>query len=188
MILKYRLRLITIVAVTFALSACQEVISPPEVSKPIEKQAEKTPEGITITPYEHAEIKRESVPVVIPKATVPTQRFEDGRNIPAFKALMQETQQAYQQGQWNQAENAALQAQRLAPQAAEAAEAYLYLALVANQKQQFANAEALAQRGLSYAQSDAMKKQLWLAALKAAQSQKNTVKIQQAQIALKAFN
>lgn len=33
------------------------------------------------------------------------------------------------------------------------------------------NAEALAQRGLSYAQSNAMKKQLWLVILKAAQQQ-----------------
>lgn len=183
--LKYRLTLMTTAVLTFALSACQDVTSPPVISKPIEKPVEKTPEGVKITPYERPEIKRESIPVVVPKTAAPVQRFEDGRNIPAFKALMQETQQAYQKGQWSQAENSALQAQRLAPQAAEA---YLYLALIANQKQQFSNAEALAQRGLSFAQSDAMKKQLWLAALKSAQGQKNTVKVQQAQIALKAFN
>ena len=60
-----------------------------------------------------------------------TQQFDDGRKLPAFKKLMQQTQLAYKQGQWNQAEAAALQAQRLAPQSAET---FLYLALVANKK------------------------------------------------------
>jgi hypothetical protein len=185
MMLKSRLTLMTMVILTFILSACQDATSPPVTSKPIEKPSEKKPEGVKVTPYERPEIKRERVPVVTPKPSTPAQRFEDGRNIPAFKALMQETKQAYQKGQWNHAENTALQAQRLAPQAAET---YLYLALLANQKQQFVNAEALAQRGLSYSQSDAMKKQLWLATLKSAQGQKSIVKVQQAQIALKAFN
>lgn len=186
MMLKYRFGWISTLAIVAMLSACQNVTSTstPQISKPIEKPVEKLPEGVKITPYERPEIKRESVPVQIPQSSPPAQRFEDGRHIPAFKSLMQHTQQAYQKGQWDQAENTAMQAQRLAPQAAET---YLYLALVANQKQQFNNAEALAQRGLSYAQSDAMKKQLWLTALKAAQGQKNSVKIQQAQIALKAF-
>ena len=53
-----------------------------------------------------------------------------------------------------EAERYALQAQRLAPQAAET---YLFLALTANHKQQYSNAESLARRGLSFAQSQAMK-------------------------------
>ena len=97
---------------------------------------------------------------------------------------MQKTQQAYTQGKWNEAEAAALQAQRLAPQSAET---FLYLALVAQKKNKPANAEALAQRGLSYAQSNAMKKQLWLVILKAAQQQKDQKMIQQAQKALKSL-
>ena len=95
---------------------------------------------------------------------------------------MQQTQTAYKQGQFNQAETAALQAQRLAPQAAET---YLYLALIANQKKQPANAEALARRGFSYAQSVAMLRQLWLVFQKAAQQQNNAKSLAQAQQALK---
>lgn len=97
---------------------------------------------------------------------------------------MQETQLAYKQGKWNEAENAALQAQRLAPQSAET---FLYLALVADKKNKPANAQALAQRGLSYAQTKPMKKQLWLVILKAGQKQKNSKTIQQAEKALKGL-
>ena len=105
------------------------------------------------------------------------QQFEDGRQLPAFKKLMQKTQQAYTQGQWNEAEAAALQAQRLAPQSAET---FLYLALVAQKKNKPANAEALAQRGLSYAQSNAMKKQLWYIILRASEARNHSIKAQQA--------
>ena len=97
---------------------------------------------------------------------------------------MQQTQQAYSKQQYNQAETSAVQAQRLAPQASET---YLYLGLIANRKNQPARADAFALRGLSYAQTNAMKKQLWQVRLKAAQLQKNTKAIQQAQQALKKF-
>ncbi|MEX5323266.1 hypothetical protein WCE04_28565, partial [Pseudomonas shirazica] len=103
-------------------------------------------------------------------------------SLPAFKKLMQQTQTAYRQGQWARAEAAALQAQRLAPQSAET---YMYLGLVANQKKQPKNAEALARRGLSYAQTPAMKRQLWLIIQKAGQLQNNSRTVQQAQQALK---
>lgn len=70
-----------------------------------------------------------------------------------FKTLMQ-NRAGLQNQQWSEAERYALQAQRLAPQAAET---YLFLALTANHKQQYSNAESLARRGLSFAQSQAMK-------------------------------
>ncbi len=60
--------------------------------------------------------------MVVPQQSV-QQKLEDGRNLPAFQKLMQQTQTAYKKGQFNQAETAALQVQRLAPQAAET---YLY--------------------------------------------------------------
>ncbi|ENK7511823.1 tetratricopeptide repeat protein, partial [Acinetobacter baumannii] len=104
--------------------------------------------------------------------------------LPAFKTLMQKTEQAYKNQQWSEAERYALQAQRLAPQAAET---YLFLALTANHKQQYSNAESLARRGLSFAQSQAMKKQLWLVILKAGQQRNNPKTVQEAQQALKAF-
>lgn len=146
-------------------------------------EAQKTPPGVKITPYEQEEIKRRPVQVVIPKQKV-QQHFKDGRELPAFKNLMQQTQAAYKKGQWSQAESYALQAQRLAPQSAET---FLYLSMVANRQNKAANAEALARRGLSYAQSNAMKKQLWLNILKAAQSQNSSQTIRQAQSALRAL-
>ena len=169
------------------LGGCQSLPTveskPEKPSEPIEKKEIKTPTGIVIRPYEREEIKRKKMQVVVPEQKS-KQQFEDGRQVPAFKKLMQQTQTAYQQGKWNEAEMAALQAQRLAPQSAET---FLYLALVANKKNKPTNAEALAQRGLSYAQSKAMKKQLWLVILNAAQQQKNQKVIQQAQHALKAL-
>ena len=59
--------------------------------------------------------------------------------------------------------------------------------MIANRKNQPARADAFALRGLSYAQSNAMKKQLWQVRLKAAQQQKNTKAIQNAQQALKGL-
>lgn len=59
--------------------------------------------------------------------------------------------------------------------------------MIANRKNQPANAEALALRGLSYAQSNAMKKQLWNVVLKAGQMQKKTSTISKAQNALKTL-
>lgn len=155
--------------------------STPAQPTPEKPKTVTTPEGVVIRPYEREEIKRQSLQVVVPQQKV-QQKLEDGRSLPAFKKLMQQTQTAYKQGQFNQAETAALQAQRLAPQAAET---YLYLALIANQKNQPANAEALALRGLTYAQSDAMKRQLWLVIQKAAQKQNNAKSLAQAQQALK---
>ena len=170
-----------------ALSGCQSLPAPetkePTKLVPSEKKEIKTPSGVVITPYEREEIQRKKMQVVVPQQRS-TQQFDDGRKLPAFKKLMQQTQLAYKQGQWNQAEATALQAQRLAPQSTET---FLYLALVANKKNQPSNAQALAQRGLSYAQSKAMKKQLWLVILKAAQQQKEQKTIQQAQKALKSL-
>ena len=169
------------------LVGCQSLPAPqqPAVEKKpsTEKKTIKTSDGVVITPYDREEIQRKKMQVVIPEQRS-KQQFEDGRQLPAFKKLMQKTQQAYTQGKWNEAEAAALQAQRLAPQSAET---FLYLALVAQKKNKPANAEALAQRGLSYAQSNAMKKQLWLVILKAAQQQKDQKVIQQAQKALKSL-
>lgn len=164
---------------------CQSLPIPPsqdsQKSPSSEKPETKTPSGVIITPYEREEIQRKKMQVVIPEQRK-AQQFEDGRQLPAFKKLIQNAQLAYKQGKWNETEAAALQAQRLAPQSAET---FLYLALVAQKKNKPMNAEALAQRGLSYAQSNAMKKQLWLVILKAAQKQNDQKTIQQAQKALK---
>ena len=169
------------------LVGCQNLPTPdtkkPEKIYPPEKKEIQHPSGVVIKPYQREEIQRKKMQVVVPQQTH-KQHFEDGRQLPAFKKLMQKTQLAYKQGKWSEAEASALQAQRIAPQSAET---FLYLALIANKKNQPANAEALAQRGLSYTQSNAMKKQLWLVILKAAQQQKDQRTIQQAQKTLKGL-
>jgi len=147
------------------------------------KKVTQPSSGVKITPYDQKEIKRQSVPVVVPQQKV-QQKFNDGSQLPAFKTLMQKTQVAYKQQQLAEAERYALQAQRIAPQATET---YLYLAMIADQRKEYANAEALARRGLSYAQSDAMKKQLWLIILKASEARNHSVKAQEARRALQAL-
>ncbi|EPG37610.1 tetratricopeptide repeat protein [Acinetobacter colistiniresistens] len=147
------------------------------------KKVTQPSSGVKITPYDQKEIKRQSVPVVVPQQKV-QQTFNDGSQLPAFKTLMQKTQVAYKQQQLAEAERYALQAQRIAPQATET---YLYLALIADQRKEYANAEALARRGLSYAQSNAMKKQLWLIILKASEARGHKIQAQEANKAIQAL-
>lgn len=154
----------------------------PSINQPEKKVDIHEPSGVIITPYDHPEIKRQRI--IIPEQKTQVQEFDDGRDLPAFKKLIQNTQTAYTNGKWNEAEAAATQAQRLAPQSAET---FLYLGMIANRKNQPANAEALALRGLSYAQSNAMKKQLWNVVLKVGQIQKKTATISKAQNALKTL-
>lgn len=151
---------------------------------PNNKNTVHTPDSIQITPYDREEIKREKVQVLAPKQAPVTQSFDNGRNLPAFKQLMSDTQTAFQQGKWQEAEQSAIRAQRLAPQSAET---YIYLAMIANHKNQASNAESLARRGLSYAQSDAMKRQLWQVILKSAQLQNKSSTIQEAQTKIKSL-
>lgn len=179
------LKKILISAAVLGIAGCQSLpsISSDAQKQPAPKEQQqpiREPSGVVIHPDDRPEIQRQRI--VIPEQQERVQKFEDGRSLPAFKKLMQQTQTAYAKGQLNAAEDAATQAQRLAPQSAET---FLYLAMIANRKNQPANAEALAQRGLSYAQSNAMKKQLWNVILKAGQKQNKASSIQKAQQALK---
>jgi tetratricopeptide (TPR) repeat protein len=168
------------------LAGCTSTPPPPQNKKVVIKLGEppsstqnkknKTPPGVKITPYEQKEIKRQNVQVIVPEQKV-QQKFNDGSQLPAFRTLMQKTQTAYKKQQLSEAERYAQQAQRIAPQATET---YLYLALIADQRKQYANAEALARRGLSYAQSNAMKKQLWYIILRASEARKHSIKAQEA--------
>ena len=172
--------------VLLSLAGCQNIIQTEPETKPQVQNEKKSdihaPSGVIIHPYDRPEIKRQRI--VIPEQKPQIQKFDDGRNLPAFKKLMQTTQTAYANGKWNEAEAAATQAQRLAPQSAET---FLYLAMIANRKNQPANAESLALRGLSYAQTKPMKTQLWNVVLKAGQMQKKTSTINKAQQALKSL-
>lgn len=176
-----------IASILLILAGCQSLPAP-EQNAPEKNAQKENPKvirdssGVIIHPYDRPDIERK--PVVIPKQPERVQKFDDGRNLPAFKKLIQQTQSFYAKGELNKAEDTAMQAQRLAPQSAET---FMYLAMIANRKNQPANAEALAQRGLSYAQSVPMKKQLWNIMLQAGQKQKKTQTIQKAQQALKAL-
>lgn len=166
-----------------SLIACNSVPTPPttqptQTPTPVQPKA---PTGVTTTPYEQAEIKRQPFVVQPPQQTVQKQHFEDGLQLPAFKQLMQQSQQALQKGQLDQAEQYAMQAQRLAPQSAEN---FLYLAQIAQQRNQLNNAESLARRGLSFAQNQTVEKQLWQVILKTAQQQNKSKTIAEAQTQL----
>lgn len=131
-------------------------ITPPQEVKPKEI---KTPTGVVIKPYEPEEIQRRPVQpvVVIPKQPIQSQHFDDGSNLPAVKNLIQQAENALKQQQIDRAETLTLQAQRLAPQSAET---YLILAKIALLKNNKSSANSLAQRGLSFAQDENIKKQL----------------------------
>ena len=175
---------ILISTVLITLVGCQTVQEPtPAPKKPVppKPQVQKS-DGVVITPYDHPEIKRQKI--VVPDQKPRAQKFDDGRQLPAFQKLMQQTKAAYKAQKFDQAEASVLQAQRLAPQSAET---YLYLGMLANRKNKPANAQAFAQRGLTYAQSKPMKKQLWQVILKAGQQQQNAQTIKKAQNALKAL-
>lgn len=180
-------QLSVITCITVALAACQ--MTPPTSQSPTkasEKNQEQqkgisTPDGIKITPYDRPEIQREKI--ILPTQQS-QQRFDDGRNLPAYQQLIKNTHNAFKQAKWDEAEKNALNAQRLAPQSPEA---FMYLAMIANHKNQAKNAESLARRGLSYAQTDAMKRQLWTVILKSGQLQKKPQLIQEAQNKLKSY-
>lgn len=175
--------------VSIGLVACQS--NPvPETTKapthlPKEQQQTHTPEGVKITPYDYPEIVRKKAPAVVVQPPKPTvQKFDDGQDTPAVKHLTQATKTAFQNGQWAEAEKYALHMQRLAPQSYES---YYWLAEIALKQNKAANAESLVRRGLSYAQSNQTKKQLWQTLLKSGQVQKKQSLITEAQTQLKAL-
>ena len=178
------------VGITVGLLACQSTPMPEKtvVATPStpSKSTVNTPDGIKITTYDYPEIIREKAPIVVsqPKVLPTPQKFDDGRETPAVKNLLQATKTAFQQGKWSEAEKYALHVQRLAPQSNEG---YYWLAEIALKQNKASNAESLARRGLSYAQTPSAKKQLWQVILKSGQIQKNTALIQEAQARLKAL-
>ncbi|MDY6450466.1 tetratricopeptide repeat protein [Acinetobacter faecalis] len=138
--------------------------------------------GVVIKTYELDEIKREKLHTA-PSSTT-KQKLEDGESLPAYKNLMSQAKTSYNAGQFDKAEGLILQAQRLAPQSADT---YLYLSLVALQKNNAKNAESLARRGLSFAQTNTMKRQLWLTIQRAAQKQNNAKSVAESKTALKSL-
>lgn len=181
------------VGIIVGLTACQSTPVPQKVTPHTPptptKPSVTTSDGVKITTYDYPEIIREKapkVPIVTsqPKVLPTPQKFDDGRETPAVKHLLQATKIAFQQGKWAEAEKYALHVQRLAPQSDES---YYWLSEIALKQNKASNAESLARRGLSYAQTQSSKKQLWQVILKSGQIQKNTALIQEAQTRLKAL-
>jgi len=177
---------LALTSIFISLVGCQSLPTettskPPQPTQNKTPAQEKTPSGVTTTPYEQPEIKRQPIVVQPPKQAVQRQHFEDGQQLPAFKQLMQQSQLALQRGQLDQAEQYAMQAQRLAPQSAEN---FLYLALIAEKRKQPNNAESLARRGLSFAQSKNLEKQLWQVIMSAGQQQNKAKVVSEAQAQL----
>jgi len=152
-----------------ALIGCQNQSqpTPKKPTKVVNQKAETippkeihTPTGVVIKPYDREEIQRKPLPaptVIVPQQQQNNKTFNDGSELPAYKNLVQKAETALKQNQISQSESLMLQAQRLAPQSAQT---YVMLSKIALAKNDKANAQALAQRGLSYAQSDSVKNQL----------------------------
>lgn len=179
---------LALMATVTLFSGCQLMAPQAPSSTPVPSKAPTTtaknsntvptPEGVKITPYDRPEIRRDPLAVHVPVQRAQAQPFEDGHQLPAFRNLIQQTRHAAQQKQWPQVERFAMDAQRLAPQAAEP---FYYLSLAALSQQRAASAESLARRGLSYAQTDGLKKQLWQLIRSAGQQQGKNNVVQEAQ-------
>ena len=168
-----------IIGTLLSITACNTVpvTTPdkkPEVAKP--QKTEQPTSGVKITPYQQAVIGRKNL--------LNVQNTAAEKDPAVLSQLMQSTVAAYNAKRWADAERFALQAQRIAPRAAET---YLYLGLVAKQKGQLSNSSNLARQGLSYAQTDVLHKQLWLLILQNAQQQKDQAIVKQAQLALRSL-
>lgn len=176
----------------FFIVGCQTTPAPVQstVKQPqaviVTSPSPETTKVIT-TPYPDSGIRRESQPlpsttpprVILPEQQpTPQRNLKDGRGVAAYEKLMQDYLQSLNKGDLANAESQLLQAQRIAPQSADV---YRELARLANLRKQAANAEALARKGLTFAQNNVQRKQLWQQILQAAQLRNNAALIQQAQ-------
>lgn len=181
------LKLISSCVLSLSLIGCSQLTQQPQSkhqsTPPTDKKTTSHPHsnGVQITPYQVPEIKRESIPVKNHSAPPQPAATPDGSEKPVFRQLIQQARQALQHNRLTQAEHLALQAQRISPQAAQS---YVILAQIAQKQRNYNHAEALLQRGLSLANDNATKKQLWLIRLEIAQTQHNPNAIQQAKRAL----
>jgi hypothetical protein len=180
------LKLISSCVLSLSLIGCSQLTQQPQskhqsTPRQIKTTSHSHSNGVQITPYQVPEIKRESIPVKNHSAPPQPAATPDGSEKPVFRQLIQQARQALQHNHLTQAEHLALQAQRISPQAAQS---YVILAQIAQKQRNYNHAEALLQRGLSLANDNATKKQLWLIRLEIAQTQHNPNAIQQAKRAL----
>lgn len=149
--------------------------------KPKEKESK-----VVVTALPDDGIRRESQPlpsrqpprVILPKNQNNTKKLKDGQGVPAYQNLMQSYLKNLRQNNLKEAENSLIQAQRIAPQSAEV---YRELARLANLRKQGSSAEAFARKGLSFAQNNTIRKQLWEQILESAKLRNNANLARQAQ-------
>lgn len=183
------LKLISSCLLGLTMVGCSQLAHQPQpkhtpATTTTEKKTIHNSNGVSVTPYQIPEIKRESVPVKTHPIPPQPAATPDGSEKPVFRQLIQQARQALQHNNLTQAEHLALQAQRISPQAAQS---YLVLAQVAQKKQNYSHAQSLIQRGLSLASDNTTKKKLWQIRLQIAQIQHNPTLIQQAKQALQGL-
>ncbi len=134
--------------------------------KPIIREAvpviEKPQEPVVVAP----------VPLIMKPVAAPVvKKLADGRDMPAVQGLLASANGSLQQGDFEAAAVSLERAQRLAPQSATV---YLQLAQVRLQQNRAVEAEQLARKGLSYAQSSSQQAALWRLVAQAAEQQGKT--------------
>jgi hypothetical protein len=185
-----------LIGIALSLNGCHTLDSrstPAKVAPAVDNKTAEDASRVKISKYPDSGIVIESLPlptsepspvtpspkVLIPAAKkVPPQKLKDGRGIAAYQKAMDDYVVNLSHKNLAAAESNLIQAQRIAPQSADV---YRELARLANLKQQARNAEAFARKGLTFAQNNTQRKQLWQQILHSAQLQKNTTLIQQAQ-------
>lgn len=130
----------------------EKPVAPP----PKEENAKRT----AVPEYAEPSIKTKALPnIVTPPPTVqPKVTLRDGSNIPAFGMLITKAQQQIKANKLDTAEQTLIQAQRMAPQSAAV---YAYLSEIAIKKQRGSNAEAMARKGLMFADSPKQQHAFW---------------------------
>lgn len=112
------------------------------------------------------------VPLIMKPVAAPVvKKLADGRDMPAVQGLLASANGSLQQGDFEAAAVSLERAQRLAPQSATV---YLQLAQVRLQQNRAVEAEQLARKGLSYAQSSSQQAALWRLVAQAAEQQGKT--------------
>ncbi|WP_374295281.1 hypothetical protein [Acinetobacter sp.] len=172
-------------AMTIVFVGCQSTPTNPPETLPKVKQDQKTSQKtqkdtskVVVTPLPDDGIRRESQPLpsrqpprlILPENQKNHQHLKDGQGVPAYQNLMQSYLGNLRQNKLKVAESSLLQAQRIAPQSAEV---YRELARLANLRKQASSAEAFARKGLSFAQNNTMRKQLWEQILQSAKLRNN---------------
>lgn len=110
-----------------------------------------------------------TVPLIMKPVTAPVvKKLADGRDMPAVQGLLASANDSLQQGDFEAAAVSLERAQRLAPQSATV---YLQLAQVRLQQNRAVEAEQLARKGLSYAQSNYQQAALWRLVAEATEQQ-----------------